>query len=657
MQTVKHCIHAAAMKIPHHQDESDFATTQDPRSSAPDAGSDSNEEPCRKQWGIKQGTEKLNATSGGVSNPLWGNQNIVIDGDAWVKSHSITELQEWIDGSSSSTEFIILLNESDKRRSAKFAKISGITIFQNDYTDSPYKDPRTRYGEVSLERVKRLSATLHISVSVFVGDAVKTPEGFARSGISYVNARDVNPDNTVRAKGLPPSPPAVETHIVSTADQAPISESSDLDLFTQSHETEGNRIEFFFDNVIAKQKMLALFDTAYSFIAISSYALHNDPVGREIAEHLIKAANRGIQIKLLLEEVSQAPFPSEYGYVWLDEEIQEKLRTHPNIEWVYNDIHEKPHGLYPGKSTFTRHHRKVVLIDSKNSSGNIDLIAFGGGRFLSAHSFENVRAQPKSLPDKLMGIGKGTFMDMNYAVTGPITEQMLDVYNTDFLNAGGKNPIVFDTSHVTKQEPSNSDTTLRYITHDTYTDQNCQNAVMGILSDPNSKTATIVNFFTPTEQMIVAMEEAAKTKQVDWYLGDHWYNRENKMKIILRLLKAGVQVHMSSRALHTKLYANDFYYAFGNHNMDVYSLQDDEDLMMMDRKEDASAPLDEYIESLNATCRLIQWHEGMTITELTKQIDALPFDDSLPIVDTNRENKFVPAMARLSWMFMTLPFR
>jgi cardiolipin synthase len=131
----------------------------------------------------------------------------------------------------------------------------------------------------------------------------------------------------------------------------------------------GNHFETLVDSTVFLPRMLAAIDLARQYLLLEMYLVESGVVADRLIHALLEAAERGVQIYLLLDD---------YGARQLGRRDRERL-THRNIQSVYYnplDSHSTLYNLYKivwQRIThgLHRNHRKLLLVDGE--------LAFAGG--------------------------------------------------------------------------------------------------------------------------------------------------------------------------------------------------------------------------------------------------------------------------------------
>ncbi|MBU3070108.1 phospholipase D family protein [Aestuariicella sp. G3-2] len=152
-------------------------------------------------------------------------------------------------------------------------------------------------------------------------------------------------------------------------------------------------------------RLLAI-DSATRSIDLQTFLWSTDVVGSMVMDHLIRAADRGVLVKMLIDDTFLAG----------EESFLLALHEHPNIEYrIYNPYKRRAKSLV-GRMLVNlnefhrldhRMHNKAMIVDSQ--------VAIVGGR---------------NLADEYYGLhGLANFRDMELLVGGPIIEELTDSFD------------------------------------------------------------------------------------------------------------------------------------------------------------------------------------------------------------------------------------
>jgi cardiolipin synthase len=171
-----------------------------------------------------------------------------------------------------------------------------------------------------------------------------------------------------------------------------------LEHVTKKQLLDGNEIEPLIDGDEAYPAMLAAIDAAKTSISLASYIFDNDRVGKMFAEALARALNRGVEIRVLIDDIG-----SHY--------------TRPTIVSVLRAVGVRTetfmHSLMPAYVAYfnLRSHRKIMVVD-----GNL---GFTGGMNIREGCWLKFNT-------------KGITKDVHFRLRGPIVAHLQEVFAEDW---------------------------------------------------------------------------------------------------------------------------------------------------------------------------------------------------------------------------------
>jgi len=112
----------------------------------------------------------------------------------------------------------------------------------------------------------------------------------------------------------------------------------------------GNHVDLLVDGDATFESILAGIDSATSYVLFQFFIVHDDEIGRQVKDHLIRKAREGVRVYFLYDEVGSHDLPGSY---------KDELRA-AGIE-VY-DFHTRKGPRNRFQLNF-RNHRKVVVVD------------------------------------------------------------------------------------------------------------------------------------------------------------------------------------------------------------------------------------------------------------------------------------------------------
>jgi len=162
---------------------------------------------------------------------------------------------------------------------------------------------------------------------------------------------------------------------------------------------------------------IALADRAKYSIDLQYYIYHGDSTGKLLAQHLIMAADRGVRVRVLLDDLH------EVGH----DPILRALDAHPHIEIrVFNPFHERSGGAWGMGKQFAgdfsrlnrRMHNKAFIVDGAG--------AVIGGRNIGDEYFD--------------ASGSVNFRDLDVLLIGPVVAEVAHVFD-QYWNSDPSVPI------------------------------------------------------------------------------------------------------------------------------------------------------------------------------------------------------------------------
>lgn len=161
---------------------------------------------------------------------------------------------------------------------------------------------------------------------------------------------------------------------------------------------DGNRVTPLVGGKAAYEAMLAAIDSAEQSIAMMTYIFDNDPCGNRFIESLARAKERGVQVRVLIDDVgARYTFPSIKGIL-----RRRGIRFHTFLPT-----------LIPGKLHYTnlRNHKKILVVDGR--------IGFTGGMNIrQGHLCEAGASHPVE--------------DLHFRVDGPVVDHLRGTFAFDW---------------------------------------------------------------------------------------------------------------------------------------------------------------------------------------------------------------------------------
>ena len=278
-------------------------------------------------------------------------------------------------------------------------------------------------------------------------------------------------------------------------------------------------------------------------MGLCSYIFRDDLAGRPFIDALIRAHERGVQVRVLIDGVGG-------GYLWSGTYMALKKAGVPVDRFL--------HSYWPWRTPFLnlRNHRKVMVVDGR--------IAFVGGLNIGD---ENVLASEPDHPVR----------DVHFRVEGPVVEQLVESFADDWLFEVGETlpdeawfpPLGPAGTYEARAIPSGPDEDLEQI----------EFVALHAISCARHSIRIVTPYFLPPDVLTTALGLAAmRGLYVDIVIPEHsnhavldWARR-----VPLReLLEAGCRVWLRSGPFeHSKLMTIDEKWTMiGSANWDTRSFR------------------------------------------------------------------------------------
>ncbi len=226
----------------------------------------------------------------------------------------------------------------------------------------------------------------------------------------------------------PEPAPVIESSVDSAAPKGKVSQGSTSDANSEDPASpssvtgefrflSGNTATLKVDGPSTFEAMFKDIDRAENYVHIETYILEDDEIGRKLAQHLFKARDRGVKVRVLVDA---------FGSMELSTEYVEQLEAH-NIEF------QKFHPIDPSEDlrvwrSNNRDHRKLLLVDDK--------IAYTGGLNFSEVYKEGSSSIGLRKPKKTEAVAEdGAWRDTQVRISGPVVKQFqyyfLKMWNRD----------------------------------------------------------------------------------------------------------------------------------------------------------------------------------------------------------------------------------
>jgi cardiolipin synthase len=301
----------------------------------------------------------------------------------------------------------------------------------------------------------------------------------------------------------------------------------------------GNRVELLDGYQEAIDRLVADIDAASRHVHLLYYIFADDRTGRQVADALARAAERGVRCRVLVDSVGGKGLRRRLA-PWLrgrGVEVIEAMR----FSYI-------PH---LSARADLRNHRKIVVIDGR--------VAYVGSQNLVNADFK-----PGLVYEELVA-----------RVAGPVALQLQAVFLADrFLETGEE---LFDPDLFPPPEHPGTTPAQTLPSGPGYAQENNQRLLVALLHAARKRVVLSTPYFIPDEPFQEALQTAAQSG-VEVHLVfcrqiDRWSVGLAQRSYYEELLEAGVRIHLYKQAfLHAKhVSIDDAAVLIGSSNMDIRS--------------------------------------------------------------------------------------
>ena len=302
----------------------------------------------------------------------------------------------------------------------------------------------------------------------------------------------------------------------------------------------GNRIAPLIDGDAAYPVMLAAIERAQHSIALGTYIFDSSPIGRRFVDALAAAHARGVQVRVLLDDVgARYSFPQADGL--LAARGVRVARFLPMWRAPYYNL---------------RNHRKLLVVDGR--------YGVTGGMNIRAH---HVLADAPPQPTR----------DLSFEVQGPVVAQLMEVFAEDWAFTTRESlsgpewfpPLPASGSVAARGIPDGPDEDMDRTRWTFLGGLSCARRSVRVLTPyflPESAIATAFNLAAMRGVKVdIAVPEHGNLPVVQWAMWGHFR----------KVLDHGCRLWLTPRPFdHAKLMVvDDLWVAFGSPNWDPRSLR------------------------------------------------------------------------------------
>jgi cardiolipin synthase len=315
--------------------------------------------------------------------------------------------------------------------------------------------------------------------------------------------------------------------------------------------TSGNMVTLLIDGEATLSAMLKAIREAKDHINLETYIFHDDEVGHQFAELLLKKRSEGVTVNLIYDAM---------GCRRTAKSFFERLRRGGVKTLEFNPI--SPFRLLGGKSVFHRAHRKLLIVDG--------VVAFTGGINIGRAYLKSRRLGDRVSPPEAF------WRDTDVMVEGPAVAEFQKLFFATWERQDG--PAVSEAGYFpdTGQKGGHPVQVVG-------STRGCMNRAtylmyVAAIAHARKSAHIIQSYFAPDRQVLEALTDAAR-RGVDVLIilpgsTDHAVVRQAGRWRYGQLLRSGVKVYERQGAiLHAKTAVIDGVWStVGTTNLEMWSL-------------------------------------------------------------------------------------
>ena len=282
---------------------------------------------------------------------------------------------------------------------------------------------------------------------------------------------------------------------------------------------------------------------AEHYIHFQTFVFREDEVGRRFLEDLVRAATRGVKVRLLVDELGSPETKEKF--------FQPLVEAGGQFSWCLT--------IHPRRNRYffnLRNHRKIQLIDSR--------IAYVGGM--------NIGLEYEGRIEEI-----GPWEDMQLSVKGPVINELQYTFMDDWYFAT-RQPIEGDFYTREFQQPGPVPLTVIRTGPDSL-EQSFLKSFIFFCTQARRRLDLFTPYFAPDEAMLLAIQMAAirgvRVRLMIPTLNEHKYMVDIGRSFYENLLEAGVEIHELPDAVnHAKVFiADEDWVMLGSPNLDMRSIR------------------------------------------------------------------------------------
>ncbi|MCK5736340.1 MAG: cardiolipin synthase, partial [Spirochaetaceae bacterium] len=322
--------------------------------------------------------------------------------------------------------------------------------------------------------------------------------------------------------------------------------------------TGNNSVEFINKSEDFILKLIADINSAVHHVHLQFYIFENDTVGQRVSDALIRAANRGVNCRLLLDAMGSRKFLNRKS-AFLRKQGVRVVAAYPMISLRH----------YLGRMDW-RTHRKIAVIDGKSAyTGSQNIVDPGYG-----HSDSSL-----------------VWQDLVARISGPAVYSLQAVFLSDWYLGTDES---LDNPKFFPQAVREGNSPIQVLpSGPVYSPSNYHMVVIDALYHAKKQIIITTPYFIPDDAMLQAMESACR-RGIDLNLvipkkSDQFLPGNAAKSYFEDIMKWGARIHLYSKGLlHAKSISIDKQICFfGSSNFDIrsFALNFEMDLVFYGEKE------------------------------------------------------------------------
>jgi len=319
-------------------------------------------------------------------------------------------------------------------------------------------------------------------------------------------------------------------------------------------------------------------DSAKQFIHIQTYVWRDDDSGNRLLESLCAASNRGIEVRVMLDEMGSVKTPHDFF-----DPLEE---AGGSFQW-YATVQTRRSRFFFN----LRNHRKVNIIDGK--------VAYVGGM---------------NIGEEYAGRGIGPWQDLQMRLRGPIILELENTFAGDWSFATRERlddrkfypevPLPDESfpAAVVQTGPDRADRPFL--------------KVLSLLCREATETMDLFTpYFVPNEHLLVMLQVTAargvRVRLLIPTLNEHMYMVDIGRAYYEALMQSGVEIYeLPGMVHHAKVLRIDDDLVFaGSHNLDTRSYKLNFELSLCFRHRETAETMDQHFQALFEKAERVDFEE------------------------------------------------